>query len=96
MRLEYAGAPDLLWYNDFMHKILNKLDDAVFLRKFHGFCTIFWIPFTIVAYRIGWLTSVTFVSTVSMVALFLGSFSSWQASRAEVKIDDQKKTASLK
>lgn len=79
-----------------MKKLLAKLDDAVFLRKFHGFCTVFWIPFTIAAYALGWLQSVTFVSLVSMVALFLGSFSSWQASRAEVKIDDQSNTAKLK
>jgi len=77
-------------------KILDKLDDAAFLRKFHGYSTIFWIPFTILAYAIGWLTSVTFVSIVSMLALFLGSFSSWQASRAEVKLDLQDKTAKLK
>lgn len=77
-------------------KILSKLDDAVFLRKFHGFCTLFWIPFTWVAYAIGWLESVKFVSLISMLALFLGSFSSWQASRAEVKIDKQDNTAKLK
>ena len=76
--------------------ILSKLDDAVFLRKFHGFCTLFWIPFTILAYAVGWLESVIFVSLVSMLALFLGSFSSWQASRAEVKIDDQTNTAKVK
>lgn len=79
-----------------MKKILAKLDDAVFLRKFHGACTVFWIPFTGLSYALGWLESVTFVSLVSMLALFLGSFSSWQASRAEVKIDKQDNTAKLK
>jgi hypothetical protein len=48
------------------------------------------------AYAVGWLQSVTFVSLVSMIALFLGSFSSWQASRAEVKIDMQDQTAKVK
>ncbi len=79
-----------------MTKFLNKLDDAVFLRKFHGFSTLFWLPFTLLAYAVGWLESVVFVSLISMLALFLGSFSSWQASRAEVKIDDQTNTAKLK
>lgn len=79
-----------------MSKILDKLDDAAFLRKFHGFSTVFWIPFTALAYTLGWLESVVFVSLISVMALFLGSFSSWQASRAEVKIDDQTNTASLK
>lgn len=74
--------------------MLDKLDDAVFLRRFNGFCTIFWIPFTVLANFLGWLDSVKFVSLVSMMALFLGSLSAWQASRAEVKID--KDTAKLK
>jgi hypothetical protein len=55
-----------------------------FLRAFHGWCTAAWLPVTGVAYWAGWLESVTFVSIISMLALFLGSFSSWQASRTEV------------
>ena len=55
-----------------------------FLRAFHGWCTAFWIPFTMLAFAVGWLDSVVFVSLMSMLALFLGSFSSWQASRVEV------------
>ncbi len=79
-----------------INTVTNRLDDAVFLRKFHGACTVFWLPFTLLSYLLGWLESVTFVSIVSMVALFLGSFSSWQASRAEVKIDKQESSAKLK
>lgn len=60
-----------------------------FLRAFHGWCTAFWLPFTALAYVAGWLQSVVFVSLVSMVALFLGSFSSWQAARVEVKQEEQ-------
>lgn len=59
------------------------------LRAFHGWCTILWVPITIVAFFFGWLESVTFVSLVSMLALFLGSFSSWQAARTEVKQEVQ-------
>lgn len=73
-----------------MIQMKAKLDEALFLRKFNGFCTLFWIPFTILAYFTHWLQSVTFVSLISMIALFLGSLSSWQASRAEVKIDAKK------
>jgi hypothetical protein len=50
---------------------------------------MFWIPFTVLAYSLGWLESVVFVSLVSMVALWLGSFSSWQAARTEVKQEVQ-------
>lgn len=60
-----------------------------FLRAFHGWCTLFWLPFTGLSYAVGWLESVVFVSLVSMLALFLGSFSSWQAARVEVKQDEQ-------
>lgn len=54
------------------------------LKAFHGWCTAFWIPFTILSYYMKWLESIVFVSVVSMLALFLGSFSAWQAARAEV------------
>lgn len=60
-----------------------------FLRAFHGWCTAFWLPFTGVAYALGWLESVIFVSFVSMIALFLGSFSAWQAARVEAKQEEQ-------
>lgn len=60
-----------------------------FLRAFHGWCTAFWVPFTALAFALGWLRSTVFVSLVSMLALFLGSFSAWQAARVEVKQDEE-------
>jgi hypothetical protein len=60
-----------------------------FLRAFHGYCTAFWLPFTALAYLLGWLDSVLFVSFVSMIALFLGSFSAWQAARVESRQEEQ-------
>lgn len=62
------------------------------LRRFHGVCTVLWLPVTAGAYWLGWLQSVTFVSLMSMIALFLGSFSSWQASRTEVKQDESEES----
>lgn len=70
-------------------KILALFGRPEFLRAFHGWSTAFWIPFTLLAFMMGWLESVTFVSLISMLALFLGSFSAWQASRTEVKQDEQ-------
>lgn len=64
--------------------MFQRFSDPLFLKAFHGWCTTFWLPFTVAAYFMGWLESVIFVSIVSMIALFLGSFSSWQASRTEV------------
>lgn len=68
-------------------KFFKFISEPGFLRAFHGWCTAFWLPFTALAYVLGWLQSVVFVSLVSMIALFLGSFSAWQASRTEVKQD---------
>lgn len=69
-------------------KIFGLFGRPAFLRGFHGYCTLFWLPFTFLAFAAGWLSSVIFVSLMSMVALFLGSFSAWQAARVEVKQDE--------
>ena len=66
-------------------KVFSLFGRPEVLRAFHGWCTALWVPITILAWYLGWLESVTFVSLVSMLALFLGSFSSWQAARTEVK-----------
>lgn len=68
------------------------LEDPNTLRTFHGWCTCFWLPFTVLSYFVGWLESVIFVSLVSMIALFLGSFSSWQAARTEVAQQEMTKS----
>lgn len=68
-------------------KILNKLDDAVFLRKFHGVATLAWavlIPVTIFS---GLKSSLLWIGLMSAYANFIGHFSSWAASRAEVAIE---------
>lgn len=70
-------------------KIFALFGRPDFLRAFHGWSTAFWIPFTILAFMMGWLQSVTFVSLISMLALFLGSFSAWQAARTEVRQEEQ-------
>jgi hypothetical protein len=70
-------------------KIFALFGRPDFLRAFHGWSTAFWLPFTALAYSMGWLSSVDFVSLMSMIALFLGSFSAWQAARVEVKQDEE-------
>lgn len=80
----------------FIKPILNKLDDASFLKAFHGVSTILWgflIPVTVFT---NLKTSITWIAMMSVWANFVGHFSSWQASRAEVKIDNQDNTAKLK
>lgn len=72
-----------------MKNLMSLFGRPHFLQAFHGWCTALWLPITAVAYFLGWLQSVAFVSIISMVALFLGSFSAWQAARTEVKQEHQ-------
>lgn len=60
-----------------------------FLRRVHGCLTVFWLVLWAAAWVFGWLSSVTFVSHLSAIALVLGSWSSWQAARVEVNQDSQ-------
>jgi hypothetical protein len=70
-------------------KIFALFGRPGFLRAFHGWSTAFWIPFTGMAFLFGWSDKVWFVTLISMIALFLGSFSAWQAARVEVKQEEQ-------
>jgi uncharacterized membrane protein len=79
-----------------IQKVLDKLDDAAFLKMFHGISTIVWgalIPITVFT---GLKNSIIWIAMMSVWANFVGHFSSWQASRAEVKIDKQNNTAKMK
>lgn len=58
------------------------------LRRIHGVLTLFWLVLWGAAWVFGWLSSVTFVSHLSAVALVLGSWSSWQSARVEVKQEE--------
>lgn len=57
---------------------------AVFWRRFHLGCVLFWIGLWIVAVDTDWINSARFISHISMAALVLTSGSAWQAARAEV------------
>ena len=59
-----------------------------FLRGFHGWMTLTWgalIPVTIVT---GLKGSIIWIALMSVWANFVGHFSSWQATRVEVKQDE--------
>lgn len=70
-------------------KVFALFGRPAFLRKVHGIMTIFWIVLWVAAAWLGWLSSVVFVSHLSACALVLGSWSSWQAARVEVKQDEE-------
>jgi hypothetical protein len=58
--------------------------DPVFMRRVNVWLAIFWIAMIPVSYETGWLSSVAYVSALSLWALVSGHWSSWQAARVEV------------
>jgi hypothetical protein len=58
--------------------------NPVFMRKVNGWLTVFWIVMIPVSIETGWVTSVTYVSALSLWALVAGHWSTWQAARVEV------------
>ena len=58
--------------------------DPVFMRRVNGWLTMFWLAMIPISYATHWLSSVTYVSALSLWALVAGHWSSWQAARVEV------------
>jgi hypothetical protein len=58
--------------------------DPVFMRRVNGWLTIFWVAMIPISYVTHWLSSVVYVSALSLWALVAGHWSSWQAARVEV------------
>ncbi len=58
--------------------------DPVFMRRVNGWLTIFWLVMIPVSFKLHWLSSVTYVSALSLWALVSGHWSAWQAARVEV------------
>ncbi len=58
--------------------------DPVFMRRVNGWLTIFWVGMIPVSYALGWLSSVVYVSALSLWALVSGHWAAWQAARVEV------------
>jgi hypothetical protein len=57
--------------------------DPVFMRRINGWLTIFWIAMIPISIASGWLTSVAYVSALSLWALVSGHWAAWQAARVE-------------
>ena len=58
--------------------------DPVFMRRVNGWLTILWIAMIPVSILTGWVSSVVYVSGLSLWALVSGHWSAWQAARVEV------------
>ncbi len=68
--------------------------DPVFMRRVNGWLTIFWIVMIPVSLITHWVSSVVYVSALSLWALVSGHWSAWQAARVEVnQQEEQRKRA---
>ena len=59
--------------------------DPVFMRRVNGWLTVFWILMIPISIVFGLLSSVAYVSALSLWALVSGHWSAWQAARVEVE-----------
>jgi len=68
-----------------MKHILNIVrGDPETLVWFHKWATLAWIAVTIPMIAFQWYESIAFVAALSLYALAIGHWSSWQAVRVEV------------
>jgi hypothetical protein len=58
--------------------------DPTLMRRVNGWFTIFWIAMIPLSIILGLLSSVAYVSALSLWALVSGHWSAWQAARVEV------------
>lgn len=61
------------------------------MMKVNGWLTVLWIVMIPVSIATGWVNSVPYVSALSIYALITGHLSTWQASRVEVKQEQEAK-----
>lgn len=59
--------------------------DPTFMRRVNGWLTVFWITMIPISAAMGWLSSVVYVSALSLWALVSGHWAAWQAARVEVR-----------
>lgn len=59
--------------------------DPTFMRRVNGWLAVCWIVMIPVSLVMGWLSSVVYVSALSLWALVSGHWSAWQAARTEVQ-----------
>jgi hypothetical protein len=69
--------------------MMEKIGDPVFMRRFNGWATVFWVVMIIPSLAFGWVSSVVYVSALSVWALVSGHWAAWQAARVEVRQAEQ-------
>lgn len=63
--------------------------DPVFMRRVNGWLTVFWLVMIPISLAMHWLSSVVYVSALSLWALVSGHWSAWQAARVEVNQENE-------
>ena len=58
--------------------------DPIFMRRVNGWLTLLWVVMIPISWAMGWLSSVVYVSALSLWALVSGHWAAWQAARVEV------------
>lgn len=67
--------------------------DPAFMRRVNGWLAIFWVAMIPISFSLHWLSSVTYVSALSIWALVSGHWSAWQAARVEVRQEAESEDA---
>ena len=62
----------------------SVMTNPVLMKRVNGWLTVFWIAMIPVSIACGWLSSVQYVSALSLWALVSGHWSAWLAARVEV------------
>lgn len=70
--------------------------NPIFMRRINGWLVVVWIVMIPISWWQHWLSSVTYVSALSLWALVSGHWAAWQAARVEVKQEEQAKDFTLK
>jgi hypothetical protein len=63
------------------------------MRRINGWLTVFWVAMIPISFEMGWLSSVTYVSALSLWALVAGHWSTWQAARVEATQQKEEREA---
>lgn len=63
-------------------------NEPAFMRSANGYLTLFWLAMIPVSIITGWISSVQYVSALSLWALVSAHWSAWQAARVEVAQHD--------
>lgn len=70
----------------------NRERRAVWLRRYHGVATLFWVAMVPVSVITGLWRSIEYVTFLSIWALVASEGGAWQASRAETNQNESSKT----